>query len=440
MTFDELLAQVVELLQRQGRVSYGALKRRFALDDDYLQDLKDELIEAQRVAADEDGKVLVWTGGTAVASDQLSVASPQPSAPSTQHPDARLQTLDSRLTAGERRQLTVMFCDLVGSTPLAEKLDPEDLRPVILAYQQTCADQIRRFEGYLARYLGDGLLVYFGYPQAHEDDAQRAVRAGLGIVAELPHLNARLHPAVGVLRDAPLQVRIGIHTGLVVVSDMGGGGSPDPRAIVGETPNIAARVQGLAEPNTVVISAATYQLVQGLFECQARGPQALKGVSTLVPVYRVLQEGEAQSRFEVALRTGLTPLIGREHEVGFLQERWQRAQQGDGQVVLLSGEPGIGKSRLVQELTEQLAHAGVTRIEFRCSPYHQNSALYPIINHLQRLLQFARDAAPAVKLEKLQHTLSHYRFRQADTVPLLAALLSLPHPEAARPITLSPQK
>src|SRR3989442_8062040 len=199
----------------------------------------------------------------------------------------------------ERRQLTVMFCDLVGSTPLAEKLDPEDLRGVILAYQQTCADQIRHFEGYLARYLGDGLLVYFGYPQAHEDDAQRAVRAGLGIVAELPHLNARLHPAVGVLRDAPLQVRIGIHTGLVVVSDMGGGGSPDPRAIVGETPNISVRVQGLGEPNTVGISGATYRLVQGLFECQARGPQELKGVSTRVPVYHVLRESAAQSRFEV---------------------------------------------------------------------------------------------------------------------------------------------
>src|SRR5215831_15861325 len=194
----------------------------------------------------------------------------------------------------ERRQLTVMFCDLVGSTPLAEKLDPEDLRQVILAYQQTCAEQIQRFDGYLARYVGDGLLVYFGYPQAHEDDAQRAIRAGLGIVAALPELNARLQHTVGVLHDSPLQVRIGVHTGLVVVGDMGGGDYRDPMAIVGETPNIAARLQGLAEPDTVVISEATAQLVHGLFEYQDRGPQALKGVSTPVPVYRVLRESEAQ--------------------------------------------------------------------------------------------------------------------------------------------------
>src|SRR3989454_8553712 len=196
----------------------------------------------------------------------------------------------------------------------------------------------------------------------------------------------------------------------------------------------------LAEPDSVVISAATQRLVAGLFNCQDLGPQALKGISIPVSAYRVSGESAAQSRFDVALRTGLVPLIGREHEVGLLQERWKRAQQGDGQVVLLSGEPGIGKSRLVQELKEQLAHEGVTRIEFRCSSYHQNSALYPIIEHLQRMLEFAREDAPAAKLEKLQHTLSHYRFPQADTVPLLAAMLSLPHPDSLPPITVSPQK
>ncbi|HJY80639.1 MAG TPA: adenylate/guanylate cyclase domain-containing protein, partial [Candidatus Binatia bacterium] len=198
-----------------------------------------------------------------------------------------------------------MFCDLVGSTPLAEKLDPEDLRQVILAYQQVCAEEIRRFDGYLARYVGDGLLVYFSYPQAHEDDAQRAVRAGLGIVAALPILNTQLQQTVEAIHELPLQVRIGIHTGLVVVGDMGGGGYRDPLAIVGETPNVAARVQGIAEPNTVAISAATYRLVQGLFECQDRGRQELKGVSTPVPVYRVLRESEAQSRFEAAVSKGL---------------------------------------------------------------------------------------------------------------------------------------
>jgi class 3 adenylate cyclase/predicted ATPase len=333
-----------------------------------------------------------------------------------------------------------MFCDLVGSTPLAEQLDPEELREVILAYQQTCADQIRRFDGYLARYVGDGLLVYFGYPQAHEDDAQRAIRAGLGIVGALPALNTWLQQTVEVLRDSPLQVRIGIHTGLVVVGDMGGGGYRDPMAIVGETPNIAARVQGLAEPNTVLISEATYRLVQGLFECQDRGAQALKGVSTPVAVYRVLHESAAQSRFEVAVSTGLTPLVGREEELGLLRRRWGQAKVGEGQVVLLSGEPGIGKSRLMQELKEQASTEGATRIEFRCSPYHQNSAFYPIIEHLQRLLQFAPHDTSQAKVAKLQHALAQYRFPQADTLPLVAALLSLPQPEGTAPLTLSPQK
>jgi class 3 adenylate cyclase/predicted ATPase len=333
-----------------------------------------------------------------------------------------------------------MFCDLVGSTPLAEKLDPEELRQVILAYQQVCAEAIRRFEGYLARYVGDGLLVYFGYPQAHEDDAQRAIRAGLGIVAALPNLNTRLQQTVKVLHDFPLQVRIGIHTGLVVVGDMGGGGYRDPLAIVGETPNIAARVQGIAEPNTVVISTATSRLVQGLFECQDCGPQELKGVSTPVPVYRVLRESETQSRFEAAVRKGLTPLVGREEELGLLRRRWEQAKAGAGQVVLLSGEPGIGKSRLVQNLKEQASAEGATRIEFRCSPYHQNSAFYSITEHLQRLLQFAPHETAQAKLSKLQQALAAYHFPQVDTLPLLASLLSLPHPEGALPIALSPQK
>jgi len=261
MTFDELLAQVTELLQRQGRVSYGALRRRFALAEDYLQDLKDELIDAQQVVLDEGGKLLVWRGHP--AKDEAGKGT-------AEHP--ALQPLVSPPPEAERRQLTVMFCDLVGSTPLSQQLDPEELRTVILAYQEACARVIRRCEGYLARYVGDGLLVYFGYPQAHEDDAQRAIRAGLGIVAALPNLNVRLQQTIGALQAMPLQVRIGIHTGLVVVGDMGGGGYRDPLAIVGETPNIAARLQGIAEPDTVVISAGTFKLVQGLFECQDRGP------------------------------------------------------------------------------------------------------------------------------------------------------------------------
>jgi class 3 adenylate cyclase/predicted ATPase len=370
-----------------------------------------------------------------------------PSAALPPQPDAQTEQVLSSVPSphgrspaeAERRQLTVMFCDLVGSTPLAERLDPEELRTVILAYQEACAQVIRHFDGYLARYVGDGLLVYFGYPVAHDNDAQRAVQAGVGIVTAMRPLNTQLQQTVPVLQELPLQVRIGIHTGLVVVGDMGGGGFRDPKAIVGETPNLAARLQGIAAPNTVVVSAPTAQLISGLFTSQALGPQPLKGVSVPMEAYRVLAEGEARSRFEVAVRTGLTPLVGREEELGLLRQRWNHAKAGAGQVVLLSGEPGIGKSRLVQELKEQLLHEGVTHMEFRCSPYHQNSALYPIIDYLQRLLQFARDDAPAVKLAKLQHTLSHYRFPHADTMPLLAALLSLPHPAGSPPLTVSPQ-
>jgi predicted ATPase len=221
---------------------------------------------------------------------------------------------------------------------------------------------------------------------------------------------------------------------------MGDGNNPDPMAIVGETPNIAARVQNIAEPNTVIISQATARPVSGLFECHDRGPQALKGVSTPVPAYQVLGESGAQSRFEVVVRTVLTPLVGRDEELGLLRRRWEQAKAGEGQVVLLTGEPGIGKSRLVQTLREQARAEGATRIEFRCSPYYQNGAFYPIIEHLQRVLQFEREETPQTKLSKLQGTLTQYRFPQVNTCALLAALLSLPHPEGAPPLSLSPQK
>ena len=363
--------------------------------------------------------------------------------------------------------MTVMFCDLVGSTALSTQLDPEELREVIRAYRETCASAISRFGGYLAKYIGDGLLVYFGYPLAHEDDAQRAVRTGLEIVETLqkqvpsplvgegqgegvnittsavPTPHPSLPPQGGKEKTRltrSLQVRIGIHTGLVVAGEMGVGDQPEPLGIVGETPNLAARLQGMAEPDTVVISAATYRLVQGLFECQDLGPHTLKGISTPLRLYRVVSDSGAQSRFEVAVRTGLTPLVGREEEVGLLRRHWERVKAGEGQVVLVSGEAGIGKSRLVQELKEQVVKEGATRIEFRCSPYHQNSALYPVIEHVQRLLQFQRDDTPQAKLGKLAGVLAQYRFPQADTVPLLAALLSLSYPEGYPPLTLSPQK
>ena len=396
MTFDDVLEQVIQLLQRQGRVSYRALKRRFALDDDYLEDLKEELVHAQRVATDEDGRILVWTGD---ARTTLSPVSPpqqtarQPAVQTDQSVQTAAAPTQPRLPDAERRQLTVLFCDLVDSTRLARQLDPEEWREVVRTYQHTCATAIQRFAGYIAQYLGDGLLVYFGYPQAHEDDAQRAVHTGLGILEAMATLNARLVPDKGFR----LAVRVGIHTGLVVVGEIGGAGRQEQLAL-GDTPNMAARLQGLATPDTVVISDATWRLVQGYFAGHDLGPQTLKGVETPVQVYRVLATSGAQSRLDIVSPRGLTPLVGREAEVALLHERWAQARDGLGQVVLLSGEAGIGKSRLVQVLQEHVATEPHTRLEWRCSPYAQQSPLHPVIAHLHRLLRWRPDDTSAEKL------------------------------------------
>jgi class 3 adenylate cyclase len=301
----------------------------------------------------------------------------------------------------ERRQLTVMFCDLVGSTPLSEQLDPEDLREVVRAYQQTSAEVIQRFEGHIAQYLGDGLLVYFGWPRAHDDDAQRAVLAGLSILGAMKALNTRLEWDKGLR----LAVRVGIHTGLVVVGEMGGSGRQEQLAL-GDTPNVAARLQGLAAPDTVLISAATHRLVQGYFREAELGPQVLKGVATPLSVYRIVGASAAQSRLDVAAATGLTPLVGRESDVALLLERWEQSQAGHGQVVLLSGEGGIGKSHLVEVLRQRVVSEDLPRIVLRCSPYHAHSALYPVIEHLRRWLQFGHDDAPAERLRKLEEALA----------------------------------
>jgi class 3 adenylate cyclase/predicted ATPase len=432
VTFEEILAQVRELLEREGRVAYRVLKRRFELDDEDLEDLKADLIDAKRVAIDEEGKVLVWVGkdgerGAKSVEREKTAQEPSVTPRSTLHAP--------RAAEAERRQLTVMFCDLVGSTTLSEQLDPEELRKVVQAYHQVSTEAIARFDGQVAQHLGDGLLVYFGYPVAHEDDAQRAVRAGLAIVGAMQELSQRLN----VQLPRPLQVRIGIHTGLVVVGEVGSGAKREHLAL-GETPNIAARLQGLAAPDAVVISGATHRLVQGLFECQDRGLQEIRGLSTPLSLYHVVRESAAQSRFEVAVTSGLTPLVGREQEVGLLGERWERVKEGEGQVVLLSGEAGIGKSRLVQVLKEQVSEESRTRLECHCSPYYQNSAFYPLIDLLHRAFQFKRDDAPDVKLRKLEGALELYGFALPEVVPLFASLLSIPLSDRYAPLTLTPQK
>jgi TOMM system kinase/cyclase fusion protein len=337
----------------------------------------------------------------------------------------------------ERRQLTVLFCDLVGSTALSAQLDPEELREVVRAYQDTCARVIARFDGHIAQYLGDGLLVYFGYPLAHEDDAQRAVRAGLGMLEAMGQLTTRL----GQERGVRLAVRLGIHTGLVVVGEVGGGTRQEQLAL-GETPNLAARLQGIAAPNTLVISATTFQLLGGFFACQPLGTPPLKGQAQPLAVYRVLYESMARSRLEAAGSTGWTPLVGREQEIGLLLERWAQVKEGVGQVVLLSGEAGIGKSRLVQVLKDHVAtepQAWLTPCQ--CSPYYQNTALYPMIDLLERVaLRFEREESPQQKLRKLEGFVVQYGLPLAEAVPLFAALLSLPLTADYAPLTISPEQ
>jgi class 3 adenylate cyclase/predicted ATPase len=439
MEYDEVLAQILALLQRERRLSYRVLKRRFALDDDFLEDVKEDLIYAKQLAVDEDNRVLVWRGNAGVAptpSSSVPQATPQPGPP-----ESALAPVDAPSgvpgpSDAERRQLTVLFCDLVDSTRLAGQLDPEDYRTMVRAYQQTCAAVMLPFDGHIAQYLGDGLLVYFGYPQAHDDDAQRAVRAGLSILDAMRTLSARLVQDTGVR----LAIRLGIHTGLVVVGAMGGGDKQEQLAL-GETPNIAARLQGLAVPDTLVLSEATHRLVQGYFVCQNLDMHTVKGLDQPMVVYQVLQESAAQSRLDVAATRGLTPLVGREEEIGLLLRLWTQSQDGLGQVVLLSGEAGIGKSRLVEVLRERAEREGYTRIVFRCSPYYQQSALYPVIEHLQRLLQFSRDDTPETKLAKLEQGLRASRLALDEVVPLLAALLAVPLPEARyAPLQLSPQR
>jgi len=309
-----------------------------------------------------------------------------------------------------------MFCDLVGSTELSARLDPEDLREVIAAYHRAVSETVAAFDGFVAKYMGDGVLIYFGYPQAHEDDAERAVRAGLGVIDAVGRLDVG---SVG------LQARVGIATGLVVVGDLIGEGSAQEQSVVGETPNLAARLQALAEPGTVVIPAGTRRLVGDLFEYRDLGAVEVKGIAGEVPAWQVLRQSVVASRFEALRGSTLTPRVGRDEEIELLLRRWARVNDGDGQVVLISGEPGIGKSRVIAELEGRLHSEPHTRLRYFCSPYHQDSALYPFIDQLGRAAGFARDDTPAARLEKLETLLARAEPRDED-VALVADLMSLP--------------
>jgi class 3 adenylate cyclase/tetratricopeptide (TPR) repeat protein len=313
----------------------------------------------------------------------------------------------------ERRTITVMFVDLVGSTPMSEQLDPEDMREVLGAFRAGCAAAIEAEDGHIARYLGDGILVYFGYPHAHEDDSARAVRAGLGIVDRLQAINQRLAAQYPVR----VQVRIGIHTGLVVVGDVGAGSVRDRDAIVGETPNIAARLQGEAPPDTVVVSAATRRLVEGLF--------ALKGVSALIRIFRVVGPAESIDRFDARVQRGLTPLVGRVAELDMLRQRWDQARDGEMRCVLLVGEPGIGKSRVVRAFRDGLAQEPHQAITCYCSSYHRDSAFFPIIVWLCRSLGIDPQGDAGAARTRLQAAMEGLDVQDAEISATLASLLGL---------------
>jgi predicted ATPase/class 3 adenylate cyclase len=331
---------------------------------------------------------------------------------------------DHDAAAGERRQLTVMFCDLVESTALAGRLDPEEFREVLSEYHASCAAVVARFDGYVAQYLGDGVLVYFGYPAAHEDDAHQAVRAGLGILEAITGLNTRLQRDHGVR----VSVRLAIHTGLVVVGQVRLPGTNQQLAL-GDTLNLAARLQETAAPDTLVISAATAHLVEGFFICRELGPHRVRGVSAPVVVHQVVGESTTTSRLEAEGSDRLTPFVGRDQELSLILDRWARVRAGTGQVILLAGEPGIGKSRLVQIVKDRIREEPHNWLECRCSPHAQQSAMYPVIDLLGRLLHFDRADPPEVRLARLQANLEPCRESIPDAWPLLASLLSLPAPE-----------
>ena len=395
---------VASWLRSLGLEQYEAVLRENEVDESVLPDLTEDHLRELGFPLGARLKILKAIGALHSNKNSALPTDATTSAPPSAAPEDR----------AERRQVTVMFSDLVGSTALSARMDPEDLREVISAYQQCVAKTVQRLGGFVAKYMGDGVLVYFGYPHAHEDDAERAVRAGLELTAAVTALKA----------SAPLQTRVGIATGLVVVGDLIGSGEAQERGIVGETPNLAARLQGIADPNTVVIAEATRKLLGSLFELDEVGPKDLKGIAGPVRAFVALRPRSVESRFDALHASVLTALVGREEELELLLRRWARAMNGEGQVVLLSGEPGIGKSRLTAALLERLVGEPHTRLRYFCSPQATDSALFPVIGQMERAGGFANDDDAEAKLDKLEALASPAA--SPEDVALLAELLSLP--------------
>ena len=406
-------------LRSLGLGRYEAAFRENEIDDAVLHSLTAEDLKELGVGLVGHRRKLL-DAIAALRTDAIAKTAPPNVLPTIEQPPA---------DTAERRQVTVMFSDLVGSTALSARMDPEDLREVISAYQQSVAETVRRFNGFVAKYMGDGILVYFGYPQAYEDEAERAVRAGLELAAAVTNLKT----------SVTLQTRVGIATGLVVVGDLIGSGEAQERGIVGETPNLAARLQGIAEPNTVVIADDTRRLLGSLFELEDLGPQDLKGIAGPTRAWAVLRPSSVESRFEALHASRLTALVGRDEEFELLLRRWSRAKAGEGQVVLLSGEAGIGKSQLTAGLLERLANEPHTRLRYFCSPQHTDGAFYPIINQLERAAGLAHNDVPKTRLGKLDALLAQTSTSSEDA-GLFAEMLSLANDGRYPALQLAPQQ
>ncbi len=414
------MQQIADWLEKLGMSEYAQRFAESDIDIDVLSELTDQDFDRLGVSLGHRRRMLRAIRELG-ASPIAAVTERQASAPTAPEPAPK--------DTAERRQVTVMFSDLVGSTALSARMDPEDLREVISAYQKCVAETVQRFGGFVAKYMGDGVLVYFGYPQAHEDDAERAVRAGLKLIE-----------AVGALKSsAPLQTRVGIATGLVVVGDLIGTGAAQEQAVIGETPNLAARLQALAEPNSVVIAESTRKLLGNLFELQDLGAKDLKGIAERVRAWAALRPSAVESRFEALHGAALTALVGREEELELLLRRWSKAKIGEGQVVLLSGEAGIGKSRLTAALLESIASEPHTRLRYFCSPQHTDSALYPIIGQMERAAGFVHDDTAKAKLDKLDAVLAQSSTRIEDAA-LFAEMLSLANDGRYPALELTPEQ
>jgi class 3 adenylate cyclase/predicted ATPase len=415
------MLQITDWLAKLGVSEYAQCFAENRIDFSVLPDLTDQDLKDLGVVLGDRRKML-----RAIASlNDNDIKKNTPTPAESAAPLATLKLQDS----AERRHVTVMFSDLVGSTAMSTRMDPEDLREIISAYQKCVTENVRRFGGFIAKYMGDGILVYFGYPQAHEDDAERAVRAGLELVAAVSDLKTR----------AVMQTRVGIATGLVVIGDLIGSGAAQEQAVVGETPNLAARLQAMADPNKVVIAETTRRLLGNLFELADLGPQDLKGIAGPVRAFAALRASSAEGRFEAFHATGLTALVGREEESELMLRRWSTAKTGEGQVVLLSGEAGIGKSRLTAAMLEGLAGEPHTRLRYFCSPQHTDSALYPIIVQMERAAGLTHDDKPIARLDKLDTMLARNSTSTQDRA-LFAEMLSLANDGRYPALELIPQQ